>query len=255
MSYKLDFASLTNHQKIEELMTKVRSFINYTGHKVRVNWDVTENAARFGYFWAREYGCVYLENRKPDVPKSVIYVPYLVLRDVWHLSRYANVNKFQTTIQNVDRIDKNASDAYKHSHAYATAIGLIGTPLFFQETHYYSPAAVAEIKPILAEYKKLRNQIYSNYTFPIGDEPDNQSWTGFQNYLPGTKTGYLFLFRELENKDNQHNFTLYFINGKNILVTNLLSGEKTNVRVAKNGSAKFHMDKAGDFRFLKFEIL
>ena len=254
ISYKLDFASLNNHQKIDALINKVRNFINYTGHKVRVNWDVTENAPRFGYFWAREYGCVYLENRKPDVPKSVIYVPYLVLRDIWHLSKYANINRFQTTIQNIDKIDPKASDAYKHSHSYAIAIGLIGTPLFFQETHFYTPEAIAEIKPILAVYKSQREEIYKNYTFPIGKEPDNQSWSGFQNCAPKGKSGYLFIFREIENQQKQESLNLEFIKNKQLLLTNLISGEKLKVHVGKDGSLDFTIDKPADFRFFKYEV-
>ncbi len=39
VSYKLDFASLGNHKNLDELMAKIRSFIEYTDHKVRVTWD------------------------------------------------------------------------------------------------------------------------------------------------------------------------------------------------------------------------
>ncbi len=35
-----------------------------------LNWDLTEVAKRYGYFFAREFGCIYLENRKPVSGRS-----------------------------------------------------------------------------------------------------------------------------------------------------------------------------------------
>ncbi|WP_309720913.1 hypothetical protein [Armatimonas sp.] len=58
-SWKLDFASLKTPDQIEQNIAKVRQFILSTKHQTRATWDVTENASRYGYFWAREYGGVW----------------------------------------------------------------------------------------------------------------------------------------------------------------------------------------------------
>ena len=253
VTYKLDFANLSTHDKIDETIGKIRSFILSTDHKVRVNWDVTENAPRYGYFWAREYGSVFLENRKTDVPVNVVYVPHLVLRDLWHLSKYANLNKFQGSVQNVAMTDKNLSDAWQHSQAYATAIPLMSTPLFFQETQFLSPEAVGQIKPILAAYKTFRKELYECYVYPIGDEPDNQSWSGFQAVHPEKKVGYLTLFRERNNKETSQSIQLLFLGKEKLKITDLMSGKTFNLKTNPEGKATFEIQKNGDFRMYKYE--
>ncbi|MFI3259342.1 MAG: hypothetical protein R3Y16_04520 [Rikenellaceae bacterium] len=252
VSYKLDFASLGNHKNMDELMAKIRSFVEYTDHKVRVNWDLTENAPRFGYYWAKEYGCVYLENRKPTMPTNVIYVPYLVLRDCWDLAKYTNINKFQTSIQNVDMILKSKSDAHLHSQEYATAIGLSGVPLLFMETHFLSDESVGVMKEIFARYKEHRNEIFESYAFSIGETPDNESWSGFQ-YV-NDKSGHLLLFRELNNEEPTKKIRLEFIKDATLKLTDAMTGEKLSVKVDKEGFAEFEMAKGGEFRLYRYTL-
>jgi len=253
VTFKLDFANLSTHDKIDETIGKIRTFIISTGHKVRVNWDVTENAPRYGYFWAREYGSVYLENRKPDVPTNVVYVPYLVLRDLWHLSKYANLNKFQGSVQNVATTDTTHSDAWKHSQAYATAIPLMSTPLFFMETQFLSAEAVDQIKPILSAYKTFRNELYEYYVYPVGNEPNNETWSGFQAVYPNKKVGYLTLFRELNNKEASKQIQLLFLHEKALKITDLMTGKAFIIKTDKDGKATFEIQKNGDFKMFKYE--
>lgn len=254
-TYKLDFASLGNHKNMDKLIGKIRKFILYTDHNVRVNWDLTENAPRFGYFWAREYGCIYLENRKPDKPDNVVYIPHLVLRDIWHVAKYTNINKFQTSIQNIDMTNQRVSDAYLHNHPYSVAIGLVGTPLFFQETHNYSEEAKNEIRPLLAHYKKYRNEMYDSYVFPIGEEPNNANWTGFQWYKSDRKTGYLMVFREINNANSEQELTLRFLKNTNIKLTDVETGDSFNSTIGDMGTIKMKIEKPAGYKFIKYEIL
>ncbi|MCG8582875.1 MAG: hypothetical protein MI866_23360 [Bacteroidales bacterium] len=253
-TYKLDFASLGNHKNMEKLIGKIRKFIKYTDHKVRVNWDLTENAPRFGYYWAREYGCIYLENRKPDAPVNVVYIPHLVLRDIWHVAKYTNINKFQTSIQNIEMTNREVSDAYLHNHPYSVAVGLVGTPLFFQETHNYSQDARDQIKPLLKTYKAHRDEMYNSFVFPIGNEPDNKSWTGFQWVNPDKNTGYLMLFRELHNKNAEQKIALRFMNSSNLKLTDIETGKSSVQQVNENGEINFHIDEAAGYRFYRYEF-
>jgi len=253
-TFKLDFANLSTHDKIDETIGKIRSFVLYTKHNVRVNWDVTENAPRYGYFWAREYGSVFLENRKPDVPAKVVYVPHLVLRDLWHLAKYANLNKFQGSVQNVAMVDKTLSDANLHTQAYCTAIPLMSTPLFFMETQFLSEPAIAEIQPILAAYKKVRTEIYDSYIYPIGNEPDNASWSGFQAAKAGRNTGYITVFRELNNTKAKYKMRLNVLHSQHITLTNLLTGQTVQTKVNRKGILKLEIAQPGDFRFYKYEV-
>lgn len=251
-TFKLDFSNLKTYDILHEFENRVRKFILETGHKVRVNWDVTENAARIGYFFGREYGNIYLENRKPEFPENVIYHPSLVLRDAWHVSKYTNLNKFQITYQNPDRVDREASDAYLHGHDYCLAITLMGSPIFFQEVHLLSQNARQILKPLIETYKSVRDEMYKGYVLPIGNEPDNNSWTGFQNYNPETYGGYLTIFRELNNPDNKKSFSLKFASGKKVFFENLLSGE--TFEAPDGADCLFTLTDPGKFLFLNYQI-
>jgi len=255
-AFKLDFANLNTIEKRNELMGKARDLIIHSNYKTCVNWDVTETPPRAGYFYGREYGNVYLENRKVTTARpNVQYVPHKVLKDAWLLSKYVNLNKFQVTVQNIDMTeDTTKTDAKKYNHPYVVALSLMASPIFFQETHYYSKEAKAQILPILSVYKKHREEMYAGYVFPIGDQPDNKSWTGFQNYNPETNSGYLTIFRELNNKQPSKDISLQFLKGKEIKLLNLITNESKVVKLDGN-KISFSINQPAGFQFLKYEIL
>lgn len=251
--YKLDFANLRNHASLEMMEQKIRAFELYTNHQAKVNWDVTENNARFGYFWAKEYGAVFLENRKPKLPENVVYIPYLVLRDLWHLAKYCNLNKFQGSVQNIDKVDTAASDAYLYNHRYSVAIPLMSTPLFFQETQFYSSEAKQQVKTVLDAYRKVRYSIYESIVYPVGSEPNNKSWAGFQAHHPTQKKGYITLFRELHSLQSKQKISLRFLKNKKIEFTDMISGKHFDVESNDNGEVLFEINKAADFRFYEYQ--
>ena len=253
-SYKLDFANLNTYDKFHGFVNKIREFIKKTNHKVRVNWDVTENPPRIGYYFGREYGNIYLENRKPMTPVNVVYHPYLVLRDAWQVAKYTNLNKFQISVQNLDKVNKKVSDAYLHNHPYSVAITLMGSPIFFQETHYYTKEAKDEIKPVIAIYKKHRDEMYQGFVFSIGEKPSNKSWSGFQNYNPDTKRGYLTIFREINNEEFSKQMSLHFVKDTKLILTNLMTGTTEEKTINSDGDINFEIHKPADFRFYKYEI-
>lgn len=251
--FKVDFAKLSSYQKVEALVDKIRALVDYSGQSVRVNWDVTENAPRMGYYFGREFGSVYLENRKPETPPQAVYVPYLVLRDAWQVSKYACLNKFQTSIQNLDRVSHERSNAFRYNHAYSVAIALMGTPLFFQEVALYSPEARDLIRPLIAVYKRHRQAMFEGHVFPIGDKPSDASWTGFQNHHPATMTGYLLVFRELNSRAARQALALKFLSGRRIRLTDLRSGGERVVTVPADGGVSFELKSAADFGFYRYE--
>jgi hypothetical protein len=252
VSLKLDFASLNTRQKIDDLMDKVRALVLGRKHQLRINWDLTEVEARYGYFFAREFGCIYLENRKPAIPVTVVYRPGTVLRDLWQISRYCNLLKFQGSIQNIDMVNKLFSDAGAYNHAYCAAIPLMSTPLFFCETHLYSDQARDEIRPVLAAYKKVRADIYRGIVHPIGDKPDGASWTGFECELADENRGFFTLFREPGNPGPAFGYSLPHLAGCTLRLKNLLNGDCWTAGVDENGMLPVNIEKPGDFRFLVY---
>ena len=142
--------------------------------------DVTENAPRFGYFWARDFGCVWLSNRKPNTPVNTIPQPTLMLRENRELAEYVNLNKFELPIQNFARVNKEKSDAHLYGHSYEVALGLMGIPTFFQSTYYYEGADRKEVRELLTSFKAVQQDLYDRYVFAIGEIPNGAAWSGFQ---------------------------------------------------------------------------
>lgn len=252
--FKVDFAQLPTMAAVSDLVAKVRAFILHSGHHVRINWDVTEEHPRVGYWFAREYGNLWLENRKTQLPRGVIYHPHLVLRDAWQLSRYLNLNQIQVVIQNPDRVRPRFSDAHEHTQAYCTAIALMAVPVFFQETQYLDEAARQQIRPLVALHREHRENLAKCYVFPIGELPDNQSWTGFQAHDLQSGGGYLLIFRERSNASATARLPLKFIEGSSLALRNLRTRETSSVSLDDDAAAEFELDQPGDFLFLQYGV-
>jgi len=252
VSLKLDFAVLKNRRQIDDLMHKTRTLVQKCNHALRVNWDLTEVCPRYGYFYAREFGCIYLENRKPVVPVRALYRPGTVLRDLWELSKYCNLLKFQGSVQNLEMVDHDLSDAGAYNQAYCTAIALMSSPLFFCETHFFKEPLRTEIRELLAVYKAVRNDLYQGMLFPIGHKPDGTQWTGFDCQSPDRKTGYLLLFREPWNTERRYTYTLPAVAGCSLRVTDLLRDVSWEASVSHAGELALVMESPCDWRFLSY---
>ena len=235
--FKIDFADLTTRECLDALCDKAHRVCAAGGGDVRINWDVTENDSRMGYYFGREFGNIYLENRKPYHPKEVVYIPFLVLRDAWQVAKYTSLNKFQVTLQNLDLINTKASDACLHNLPYCAMIAFMGAPILFQQVQFLSEKAKGELKDIIAIYKKHRGKMFDCTVYPIGEKPDNRSWTGFQFDNGGN--GYIALFRELNNNSNTESIKLKFLRECNLAATDVITGEQRTISVGKDGCASF----------------
>jgi hypothetical protein len=255
-TWKLDFANLSDYSGVHSYLDKGRAFIEYTHHQVRVNWDVTEIAPRFGYFWASECGNLWLANRKPMQPASVVPKPWLMLREGREIARYLNLNKIELPIQNFAMVNTNVSDAHLHSTTYATALGLAGIPVFFQTTRLLTPEQRAETKALLDLYKQHRAAMFNAYVFPMGDEPDNQSWSGFQWFAPANPgEGYLLIFRERLNTEAEHQMALRFLHpGSKLVLQDLRSGRRTSVTLDDQRAAPLSIADPGGVAFMQFTV-
>ena len=94
--------------------------------------------------------------------------------------------------------------------------------------------------------------MYKGYVFPIGDLPNDLSWTGFQNYNPDNNSGYLTIFREINNAESGKSIELKFLKNKSILVEDLITGSKSNIKVDADGKVLFKIDKPASFLYLKY---
>ncbi len=255
-TWKYDFASIKNYDHLHGHWAKLRAFIKYTGHKARMAVDVTENAPRFGYFWARDFGCVWLSNRKPKNPGNTVPKPTLMLRENRELAEYVNLNKFELPIQNYARVDQKKSDAHLYGHTYEVAQGLMGIPTFFQTTYYYEGAARDEVREILKVYKKVQLDLYQRYVFAIGETPNGSSLSGFQWVDPDSDTGYLLVFRERLNKLVNGDLALRFLKpGTNLQLSDLRTGEKWIETLNNDCAISMRIKTPADIAFIKYNIV
>ena len=250
-TWKLDFASFGNYSETVAGLEKARALIRHSGHTVRVNWDVTENPPRYGYFWARECGNVWLANRKPSSPPTI---PWFMLRQHWDAVRFLNGTSYELPVQNFRRITTPKSDATLYSDDYALAIALPGIPVFFQTTRLLEPDQRATTRRLLEPYKRARGELFTLTCFPIGSVPDNKSWTGFQWNDPAAPgSGYLLIFRERENTEPTGKVELAFLRNMNLAATNLVTGSKTEHRIDAQGVATFDLPEGGSYLFLSYQ--
>jgi hypothetical protein len=251
LNWKMDFANLPNYRSRQQLEDKVREFIRRFDHTVNVSWDLTEISPRYGYFWAREYGSVWLENRKKRMRPWILYTPHLTLRDAWQLSSYANIHKFQLPIVNVAEVDP-PSDAKEHPQSYASAIAMAGIPMFFEQPSTFTGEAKQQVINTIRLFKSCRQDMLSQLVYPIGPTPNNASFTGFQTYQTDRKHGYLLLFRELHAAAAEGSLNLRFLGNRALTVQDLRSGKETSVGLGPNGSFRWRIDRPADFALLRY---
>lgn len=257
---KLDFMNLHSRHDIEAIETKVEQLVKRQTHPLGVNWDATENAGRMGYFFGRDHGNIYLANREngPAPLKRlnhIRYTPRLMLRDAWHLAHYINLNQIQLSVQNIDRVITDLSNCDHYTHDYCFAITLMAVPLFFQETQFYSPQARESLRPEIQLYKQHRDAMLVGYVFPIGEEPCDAAWTGFQSHDAGANCGYLTVFRELHNPEAAQTLCLRFLPACRLRLTNLHSNHVCDLTTGIHGEVDFAISNTPGWGFYKYQML
>ena len=252
---KLDFYNTSTFSKLQKLRDIARQIHRGVGNAITINWDTTGTQSKDqGFFYGREYGNLWIENQKQHLPDHTLYRPWRVLRDVWEISHYVNLDQVQIPIQNPDREFSKPSDASLHSQSYCTAISLMGSPNFFQELKYLTEEARKEIRELLDVYKLVRPQMARGIVYPVGSRPDNASWTGFQNYDETTGRSYLLVFRERLNQSASQDLQLRFYRpGAPLNLTNLISGQRRKIELDDFRRVELGISKAPGFVFLECE--
>ena len=256
ISWKVDFDQLTNRGDYEARIAKYREVMKYAWMKTQFTLCPEYDDPRYGWYYCKEYGSIYFQNIQESLPAHLTMVPYQVLRQHWLMTKYFNSNKLQVLLQNPKRTNPERSDAPQHSHSYCFAMGMPFVPCFFQSAQYLDPQGQEEMKNFIALYKKHREAIFNCYTFPIGDKPDNQSWSGFQLINEDDKTkNYLLLFRELHNTQSQKSIPLKMLAGKTIKLTNIETGKSWTQKVPADGNVNFTMKDPGSYLFIQYSIV
>ncbi|WP_274956792.1 hypothetical protein [Millionella massiliensis] len=255
VTWKVDFDHLNNRAAFENRFKNIREIMKSAWMKTQFSFCPEYADPRYGWYYAKEYGSIYFQNIQEALPEHLIMVPYHVLRQHWLMSKYFNSNKLQVLLQNPKRADARYSDANQHGHGYCFAMGLPFIPVFFQSAQYLDEPGRAELKELIALYKKHREAMFSCYSFPIGETPTNASWAGFQFIDDAQQSGYLLLFRELHNTQPTHSVQLKFVAGKTLQITDLRNQTVREVEVNPEGYATFTIDQPADYAYLQYKVL
>lgn len=195
----VDIADKTCETHLRRLFEKV---LAGSGGKVSFNFDVTAGR-RYGYFWFREFGNTFVENRYTDWKN---HYPHWTLRNFWQLSRYVPPQYLQVEFlnprRNADKYDADDPLApARYRLAYCFALTLMAQPLAWFEADHFQPEQFHELAPHVRAYRAHQQAIHHGDIFPIGEEPDGTSWTGFQSIdRDRPNTGYLIVLREVNDR-------------------------------------------------------
>lgn len=255
---KLDFMTLHTVDDVDRFRRTLESLSVKLPEGTAINWDVTEGVPRVGYFYAREFGNLFLSNREngPGPMRQgshVQFTPRLQLRDTWQLAHVMNLNQLQITVQDKDATPTDYSNASAYPHDYSLAIALMGIPLFFQETQFLTEESRNAQRRILKIYRDVRNAIWSHYVFPIGDEPNDFSCCGFQSIDESLESGFITLFREIHSPEDIKDIPLHFVGGRTVTFTDLLTGETFDCVAAADSSCTFKLSAPGNYRWLTYQ--
>jgi len=256
ISWKVDFDHLSTRNDYEARIKKYRDVMKHSWMNTQFTLCPEYDDPRYGWYYCKEYGSIYFQNIQESLPAHLTMVPYQVLRQHWLMAKYFNSNKLQVLLQNPKRTNPGRSDAPEHSHSYCFAMGVPFVPCFFQSAQYLDEPGQEELKNFISIYKKHREAIFNCYTFPIGDKPDNQSWSGFQMVNDDSKgRNYILLFRELHNMKSTNSVQLKFLAGKTVKLTNTETGKSWIQGVSSTGDLSFSLEKPGGYVFLEYSVI
>lgn len=166
------------------------------------------------------------------------------------------MNDLQCHWQNPARTNPELSDAHLHSQSYAALSAFMAAPSCFMLTQLLKPEEKTELKKIITTYKEHRKEIFESFVFPIGAEPNNASWTGFQMYHHEKGSGYMMIFRELHNQEPTKEIKLRHLKNCNLIIYDLEHpGNSIEKNVDSDGVIDLSISQPADYLFLRYEIV
>lgn len=221
-----------------------------TSGQVVFNLDVTAGR-RNGYHYFNEYGNIFLENRYTDWGN---YYPYWTLRNLWMLSKYVPPQNLQieflNNFRNRDKYDrKDPLAPGKIPFEYTFAITMMAQPLAWMEATGL-PEQAFNIAQTVRKYLSLQQEIHKGLIFPVGEEPNGMTWTGFQSILKNG--GYLLVFRE-NTPSPQAMIKTWLPKDRDVeLIPMIGSGKKIVTKVSSAGEVKISLDTPNSYALYKY---
>lgn len=168
--------------------------------KIVFDLDVTA-AIRPGYFSLMQIGTLFVENRYTDWRR---YYPHQTLRNLWKLAHYLDPIRLRMEFLNHARnqhlYENDPLAPICYSPAYLFATVMFGSPLGWFEVSNLPEGYIEAVAPLVQVWQAHRERLHRGRLFPIGETPDGTAWTGFASVAEDGRSGYLLLFRELNER-------------------------------------------------------
>lgn len=246
--FKIDGLRINDHTCEENIFNFAKYIHEKSDGAISFNFDITANR-RYGYFMAKQYSTLFVENRYTDWQN---YYPHTTLRNLWSLSEYIPAHKFQFEVLNQKRNDDCYPDdilkpsSYPIDYMFASV--MVANPLIWMEMTNLDNEQILQLQNIISIYKKERNNFKDAMITPIGERPDGISYTGFD--ISKDNNGYLVLLKE---KSEQNTYA-YLLN-KDISDIKILASNCPNAKliIKDAGIEASNMNKAG-YIFLKYTL-
>lgn len=223
--FKVDGVSIRTKEAEDNLESMVRELRTISNGDIVFDIDTTAGQ-RVGYFLFQEYGKIFLENRYSCHHWGQVYHPEQVLKNLWRLSRYIRTQALQIEVTSYSKINRAYYDHLGVSHPdtyplpYWLAVPLFANPLVWLAPSKLDLATRAIYREGLRLRRQYGHQIAAGEIFPIGNEPDGRSVTGFLSHHFETATGFLIIFRELGGP-SQATLKLPFVGNRHLLLKSL----------------------------------
>ena len=232
--FKLDGVKLRNKTCERNYLRFLQELHAISHGQISFNQDITAEI-RLGYVYQKQYGTLFAENRYSG---SVSYYPHNTLKNLWHLSEFFPVSRFQFELLNNRRnAEKYSGDPLAPSQYtidYEFAAVMLANPLFWMEMRNLAPEDVETLRGIVSLYKQYREDFFQARIRPIGQMPDGVSFTGFQIQC-GPGRGYLLCFREYTSRE-RYTYSLRDLDGRRIQARVLYSSAAESGQNAVTGT-------------------
>lgn len=197
--FKLDGIHLKDKKGDRNLRRMVEMVRYESEGAVDFNFDITAQV-RWGYFYQKQYGKLFLENRYTDWGN---YFPHDTLRNLWEISRYVPAQRLQIEVlnprRNKERYENDPFAPDLYSIDYLFGIAMVANPLLWMEMSHLEQSDKECLRKVMSCYQKYRSKLQKAVVSPIGEKPSGMSVTGFSAELK--KEGFLLLFRENTEKN------------------------------------------------------
>lgn len=253
-TFKIDAVNLPDKQADVNFRKFLDAVSEATNYDVVFNLDVT-TGKRGGYHYFNEYGNIFLENRFTDWHNSFTYFPYSTLRNLWMLSRFVPPQILQIEFLNKWRNEVlykgDPLAPANYSFDYVFAITMMAQPLaWFEATNL--PEEAMGTAPLIMKYREIQEDLHKGIILPIGNEPNGNSWTGFQSVH--NTSGYFLVFRENHTASSALIKTWLPEGSKVNCIPLMGNGKAFTEKVGFEGSLPFTLPNRNSFALYKYSL-